>query len=245
MWHVILWIWVCAYGNWWAWFMPLIMLCLWQMVPEYYGLSASENQATHICCMSIYDFPFFSNIMCEIFSFFFCSSICVRFLFVRWYPISVSFAFRFHYSTSISTSLSLHMRAILVQIIVHERSHFCCRSIQWYFQYIYSHADGSGLLNHIMITMNVNKAKYAFRKMKRKVNGQKIVNVCRDWERTRKGIDPSFFYWKISTYLYRALEFFPSSPNKTASVHLTSDFFSYIFTPKFQAFKTSLSIYYF
>lgn len=31
----ICWCVCCAYGNWWVWFMPLIILCLWQMVPEY------------------------------------------------------------------------------------------------------------------------------------------------------------------------------------------------------------------
>lgn len=45
---------VSSYGNWQTWFMPLIMLCLWQMVPEYFGRerinlpSLADDYLTHV-----------------------------------------------------------------------------------------------------------------------------------------------------------------------------------------------------
>lgn len=143
----------------------------------------------------------------------------------------------------------------LVQIIVYRFvynmwSHFCCRrSIQWDFQYL--HSDGSGLLNHHHDYHEREQSEMSLKKEMGKEKMWTFAENVNGWERERKPVTLmgsilfcDNMFGKTSTHLHRLVFLF--HPMDVASVHLTSDFFSYMFTPKLrQAFETSLSIYYF
>lgn len=161
------------------------MLCLWQMVPEYFWL-AHPNRTRHICCMSIYDF---SNIMCENFHFFSLSSPSTHIFFIRSHIHHDVVWMDFTHRPTIHINIIIVTHACngLVQIIVYRFVYNICEvtsAVVVQFNEIFNicTVTARDFWITIMIIMSVNKAKWASRKKWATKNCERLQRL-NEWER--------------------------------------------------------------